>query len=155
GGPTPRMELDTVAMVTVPEGHFAIRATLLETSQPADLEAAIRQTPSPCLSPTYGRLGDRSDRVVIRCSDPSGDGAFRPLVVFDVPPDGWVDRLETQIETTDPTDSAARTEGVLYAEAAMATLQPEDAAPAVERGTIELGRACEASGTGDALTMQM
>ncbi|MFO0686146.1 MAG: hypothetical protein U0234_29055 [Sandaracinus sp.] len=134
--------IDGIATVSAPEGHFAIRATLLETTRPADLEAAVRATPPPCASPTYGTLGDRTDLVVIRCTEPSPDGALRPLVGFAVHTDGWVDRIETQIEVSTGASEEAHASAVAYAEAVLGSLRAETAEPDVERGAVALAEVC-------------
>lgn len=145
--------IDGIATVSAPDGHFALRATLLEATRPTDLEAVVRATPPPCASPTYGTLQERTDLVVIRCTEPSPDGAFRPLVAFAVHTDGWVDRIETQLEPTDAASEAARTDGVAYAEAVLGSLRAEQAAPDVLRGTVELASVC--SETPDALSITL
>ena len=154
-GPTPREELDGLALLNTTDGHFAIHATLLEATRPADLAAAIRTLPAPCADPTYAPLGDRTDVLTIRCTTPSPDGAFRPIVAFAVHTDGWVERFEAMIETSDPDDTRARDEGVVFAEAVLMTLRAEDVPAAVDRGTIELGRACESEGAFDALSLTL
>ncbi len=153
--PAAREELDSAAVVRTPEGNLAIRGVLLESTRPDDLAAAVRTLPAPCPSPTYGTLGERTDLVAVRCTEASPDGALRPLSVYAVHPDGWVDRIEAMVETTDPDDEAARTAGIAYAEAVMATLTPGPAPDAVERGTIEIARACEADGAADRLTITL
>lgn len=156
GAPTPREALDSVGVYESPnEGNFAVRGTMLESTRPDDLEAAVRSLPAPCAAPEYGRVGDRTDLVAVRCSEPSPDGALRPLSVYAVHSDGWVDRIETLLETTNPDDAAARTAGVAYAEAVIATLRADSSTDAVERGTVEVARACEADGAADTLTLTL
>lgn len=145
--------IDGIATVSTPEGHLAVRATLLETTRPTDLEAAVRATPPPCASPSYGTLGDRTDLVVIRCTEASPDGALRPLVAFAVHTDGWVDRIETQIEVSGPASEEARASAVAYAEAVLASLRAEEATPDVERGTVQLAEVC--NDTPDPLTITL
>jgi hypothetical protein len=154
-GPMARAELDGVAQLASPEGRFAVRATLLEASRPDDLAATVATLPQPCAGASTGPLGERTDAIAIRCTTPSPDGAFRPFVVYAVHTDGWVERFEAQIETTDPLDAAARESGVAFAEAVLATLRAEDAAPAVERGTIEVAQACAEGDVHDTFTVTL
>lgn len=158
GQPVPRAEIDGLIMLETDEGHFALHATLLESTRPDDLAAAVRGLPPACATPTYGTIGERTDMVVERCTDVSPDGAFRPLIVFAVHPDGWVDRIEALVETTSPDDEAGKAAGAAYAEAVMATLVaalPMGGDPAVTRGTVELDRACTAGEEADALTFTL
>ncbi len=153
--PPSREALDSAGMYQSAEGNFAIRGTLLESSRPDDLEAAVRALPAPCATPTYGTIGDRTDLVAVRCADVSPDGAFRPISVYAVHTDGWVDRIEALVETHDPDDGVARTAGAEYAEAVMATLTAGQAPDAVERGTIELARACVDGEAADPITLTL
>jgi hypothetical protein len=153
--PPPREELDSATIVQTDEGNFGMRATLLESTRPEDLAAAVRGLPAPCTTPAYGTIGERTDLVAIRCTEPSPDGAFRPISVYAVHTDGWVDRIEALVETTNPDDTDGRTAGVAYAEAVMATLTASAAPDAVERGTIEVARACEQGEDADRITVTL
>lgn len=155
GLPPPREALDSAGLVQIPEGNFGIRGTLLESTRPEDLAAVVRTLPAPCPTPTYGTIGERTDLVAVRCVDVSPDGALRPITVYAVHPDGWVDRIETLIETTDPDDDMTRASGVEYAEAVLATLTPDAAPDAVERGTVEVARACEQDDQSDPITITL
>jgi hypothetical protein len=155
GAATPRFETDGVVVLESPEGHFAVHATLLNATRPTDLEAAVRTLPPPCEAPTFAPLADRTDAVTVRCAAPSPDGTFRPIVVFAVHTDGWVERFEAMIETSDPGDTTARDQAVVFAEAALTTLRAEDVPAAVERGTIELQRGCVSGSDFDAFTLTL
>jgi len=153
--PPARDELDSLAVYRSTEGNLGVRATLLESTRPDDLEAAVRTLPAPCATPTYAMIDNRADLLAMRCTDVSPDGAFRPITVFAVHPDGWVDRIEGLIETTDPADEMGRAAGVEYAEAVMQTLSAGQVEQPVERGTITLARACEEGDASDPLTLTL
>lgn len=153
--PPSREELDSAGLYQDPDGNFAVRGTLLESTRPDDLAAAVRALPAPCATPSYGTIGERADLVAVRCTEPSPDGAFRPLTVYAVHTDGWVDRIEAMVEPHDPEDSIARTAGGEYAEAVLATLSAGEAPAAVERGTIEVARACVEGEAADPLTITL
>lgn len=151
-GPTPRAELDGIAAMRAEDGRLAVRATLLYATAPADLEAAVRALPAPCQTPTIAPLADHEGVIAITCSEPSPDGAFRPLVLYARHTDGWVDRLEVQLETDEVSDP---TQAMAFANAVASSLRAEDVAPAVERGTVGVTRACVSGDAGDPLTVTL
>jgi hypothetical protein len=151
-GPRSRAELDGVATIRGDDGRLAVRATLLSATRPADLEAVVRALPAPCETPTIAAFPGHDGTVAISCTEPSPDGAFRPLVLYATHTDGWVDRIEVQLETDAATDTAA---ALAFANAVATSLRAEDVAAAVERGTVELARACEEGSAGDALTITL
>ena len=148
-------ERDSVAVYQNGEGSIAVRSTLLESTRPDDLEAAVRALPAPCPTPTYGTFGDRTDVVAIRCTEASPDGAFRPISLYAVHPDGWVDRIEALVDTENHTGETARTAAVAYAEALLATLTAGEAPRPVETGTITIVSACTDGDASDPLTVTL
>jgi hypothetical protein len=151
-GPTPRVELDGIATMRAEDGRLVVRATLLFATAPADLEAIVRTLPAPCATPTIAAFPEHAGWIAIRCSEPSPDGALRPIVLYATHTDGWIDRIEVRLEIDEATDRAAAT---AFADAVVATLRAEDVPAAVERGTVEVARACVAGDAADPFTVTL
>ena len=148
----PPIALDGLTAIEVDEGHLAVRATLLFATGPADLLAVVRALPAPCAAPTIGPFPGHEGVVAIRCASPSPDGSFRPLVLYATHTDGWVDRLEVQLEIDDAADQAS---AIAFVDAALGSLRAEDVPPAVERGTVEVARLCASGEALDSLTIAL
>ncbi len=147
-----RAELDGIATMRTDDGRLSVRATLLSATRPADLEAVVRALPAPCTTSAIGPLADHEGVVSIACTEPSPDGAFRPLVLYATHTDGWVDRIEVQLDIDEASDRAL---ALAFATAVAASLRAEAAAPAVERGTVEIARACVAGEAADRFTVTL
>ncbi len=150
--PLPRASLDGVAAMHDEEGRLAVRATLLFATRPEDLEAVVRTLPAPCDAPSIATLPGHEGVIAITCTEPSPDGAFRPLVLYATHTDGWVDRIEVQLETDEASDPAA---AMAFATAVASSLRAEDVAPDVERGVVEVTRACVAGEASDPFTVTL